>query len=469
MEVRVRFAPSPTGFFNLGNARTALFNWLYAKHVGGKFLLRIEDTDKERSKKEYEKNIIEGLEWLGLEWDKKEFSRQSERLDVYEKYLTKLLKEDKVYYCFCTAEELEFERQAQLTQGLPPKYSGRCRNLGEEEANKRLKSERAVIRLKMPEKTISFNDVVRGRVEFNTALIGDIIIAKNLRDPLYNFSVVVDDHEMKITHVIRGEDHLSNTPKQIALYEIMGFEHPIFAHLPLLLGPDKKKLSKRFADVALMDYKKSGFLADAMVNFLGLLGWHPQEDREVLNREELVAEFELKRVQKGGAVFNPEKLEWLNAHYIKLLKVDELAELLKDYVPKDWSAKKDLFKRIIAVEKDRTRKLSDFKNSAQFFFEVPDYDKKMLAWKNTEGDKIINNLKLVLNVVQGVDDDESFRTNAEREIMLVTNKEGRGEVLWPLRVALSGRENSPGPFEIIQAIGKEETVKRIENAIKKLS
>ncbi len=466
MAVRVRFAPSPTGPFSLGNARTALFNWLFARHDGGQFLLRIEDTDKERSKKEYEKILLDGLKWLGLDWDEEPW-RQSERLAVYKKYLGKLLENGQAYYCFCTPEELEAERQALLSQGLPPKYGGRCRTIPPAEAKERMKKQPAVIRFKMPEKEAAFTDLVRGRVSFDLGLIGDVVIAKDLNSPLYNFAVVVDDYEMAITHVIRGEDHLSNTPKQIAIAEALGIEPPHYAHLPLILGPDHKKLSKRFLETSLLDYRDQGYLKEAFLNFMALMGWHPEEDREVVSVEEMINEFSFKRVSKAGAVFNPTKLEWLNAEYLKKLSPETLAEAAAPFLPEKWRQDKVFLAKVLGVEKERARLLTDFKNLAGFFFELPEYEAQKLIWRDTPAAAILDNLRFVLDVLAKVPPGDG-KDVIENYLMTVAEKRGRGEVLWPLRVALSGLDASPGPAEIIAVLGPEESTRRINVAIEKL-
>lgn len=506
---RVRFAPSPTGFFHIGSARTVLFNWLFAKQNNGKFILRIEDTDIERSSPEYEKDILKGIKWLGLDWDEGptplesgEFPisndqlpkytgdygpyRQSERLNIYEKYLKQLLAENKAYYCFCPKEQLESDRQAMLAQGLAPKYSGRCRSLRKTESEKRIaNNEPAVIRFKIPETEIEFNDLVRGKVKFDSSLMGDIVIARNLKSPLYNFSSVVDDFEMKINYVIRGEEHLSNTPKQILVQKALGFETPEYAHLPLILTPTRAKLSKRFLESSLNDYKKQGYLAEAVVNFLALLGWHPKDDREILSMDDLINEFSLKRVQKAGAVFNLEKLDWLNNQYIKKMKAADLARRIKNFIPPEWSTKekKELLVKAVAAEKERIKQLSDFKELADFFFELPDYEVNLLAWprpvpapSSEEGaeevqidkEKILANLKLLTEETNKVFKADFNNESLEKLITPLTEVWGRGELLWPLRVALSGKEASPGPFEIMEVLGKEETIKRLETAIQKL-
>ena len=328
-EVRVRLAPSPTGFLHLGTARTALFNLIFARRYGGKFIIRIEDTDLERSEKKYEEEILNGLKWLGIE-SEEPFTRQSERTDVYEKYLKKLLEEKKAYFCYCTKEELEAERQSFLSQGISPKYSGKCRDLDADGRKPQL------IRLKVAEKEVSFKDLIRGKISFDSALFGDFAIAKDVKTPLYNFANVVDDFALKISHVIRGEDHISNTPKQILIQEALGFPSPHFAHLPLILSPDRSKMSKRYTETSLLSYKEAGYLPEALVNFLALLGWHPADDKEIMNFEEICHEFDIEKIQKSGAIFNQEKLDWLNYQYIKKMEEEELFKKIKEFIPQDW-------------------------------------------------------------------------------------------------------------------------------------
>ncbi len=487
--IRVRFAPSPTGLVTLGNARTALFNWLFARHMNGTFVLRVEDTDKERSRIEFETGrggIIETLHWLGLDPDEGPEQggtygpyRQSERLDLYEKYLRQLLEQGSAYYCFCAKEELELDRQAMLAQGIPPKYSGRCRSMQRDEAEKRIqKGESAVIRFKIPEVKIEFTDMIRGKVKFDGSLLGDVVIAKSIREPLYNFAVTIDDHLMQITHVIRGEDHISNTPKQICMQKALKLNDVQYAHLPLLLAPDRSKLSKRHIETSIADYKEQGYLPEALVNFLALLGWHPKDDTEILNREELIKEFDLKRVQKAGAVFNIEKLAWMNAQYIKHMSVDELMGYLSLFIPRSWQKDNLLLKKAVQLEQERLRVLTDFKNLADFFFALPHYEKELLFWprpvlKDTmpigNTDKIKANIKLLEEEITKIFGVDFTKENLEKVIMPLAEVWGRGELLWPLRVALSGKEASPGPFEIMDVLGKEETLQRIKIAIDKLA
>ncbi len=478
---RVRYAPSPTGYFHIGAARTVLFNWLFARQNKGHFVLRIEDTDKERSKSEFENDILNSLDWLGLTADEDpirggdyEPYRQSERVPIYEKYLEKLLEEGKAYYCFCAKEQLEEDRQAMMAQGLAPKYSGRCRHLPQEESQKKTEAgESSVIRFKMPETEIEFTDLIRGKIKFDTISIGDAVIAKNIREPLYNFAVVIDDALMKISHVIRGEEHLSNTPRQIAFAQALGLDLPKYAHVPLILNPDRSKMSKRHLDTALEDYRKQGYLPDALINFVALLGWHPSDDREILSRDELIKEFDLKRIQKAGAVFDTQKLDWMNAQYLKRLAPEDLADRLQEFIPPQWSHDQERLLKAISILRDRLVTLSDFAELARLFFELPDYPRELLIWPR-KGDykslqaKIKDNLQFLMNVIQDIPETDFDIDPLEVKLMPQTESRGRGELLWPLRASLSGREASPGPFEIMSVLGKKESVERINKAIQKL-
>jgi len=452
-DVRVRIAPSPTGSLHVGTARTALFNWLFAKKHNGKFILRIEDTDLERSDSKYEEDAIKGLEWLGLTWDEGPF-RQSERSDIYERYIKVLLEKDLLYHCFCTEEELADEREALLSQGLPPKYSGKCYSLPHDEIKNRLdRGEPSVLRLRTPRTTISFKDIIRGDVAFDTSLIGDIVIARDERTPLYHLAVVIDDKEMKISHVIRGEDHIPNTPKQIIIQEALGFNRPKYAHLPLILDRNRSKLSKRYAATAIDKYRQQGYLPEALINFLLLLGWHPQDDREIFNREEMIHIFELERTQKGGAVFDLTKFNWINTQHIRKLSDRQLVEKLH-LKPTEMNFK------IASLFKDRLEKLSDFKDLAEFFYELPDYPPQLLIWKDGNKESSQQYLEMIHRLGEGI---------SEAKIQALAERFGKGDILWPFRVALSGKEGSPGPFEIMDILGVEKTLKRVKIAIDKLN
>jgi nondiscriminating glutamyl-tRNA synthetase len=489
--IRVRFAPSPTGPIHIGGVRTALFNWLFARKYGGTFVLRIEDTDKERSEKKHEAEILEGLSWMGLDWDegpKPPYTegtahgeqslvddgglgengpyRQSERTAIYRKYLETMMASGDAYYCYCTKEDIEAQRQMMLAQGLPPKYSGHCRNLTTPPVGKSPQ----VIRFKTPEIKVEFNDLVRGKVVFDAALFGDMIIAKDLDTPLYNFAVVVDDALMKITHVIRGEDHLSNTPKQILMGRALGFSQPIFAHIPLILNPDRSKMSKRFSDTALMSYRDRGYVPDALVNFLALLGWHPKGDKETLSREELIAEFDISRVQQSGAVFNEEKLDWLNREHLRSMPVAKVAEFAKPFFKKKNIAIKseNLLERVIGIQITRAKTLAELAETSAFFFAVPEYDPKLLVWKDKstlkEASETLTHVRAELKKVSA----EHFTHEDLAGILpTIIGDRSRGAALWPLRVALSGQAASPDPVEIMAALGKDESLERISMAIRK--
>jgi nondiscriminating glutamyl-tRNA synthetase len=485
---RVRMAPSPTGRLHIGTARTALFNYLFAKNKGGKFILRLEDTDLTRSKPEYEKDILENLKWLGLEWDEGPVVpsdeqklklikngqggyigelgpyRQSERIEIYRKYLEKLLKEKKAYFCFCSEEELESRRQEQLSRGEAPKYNGKCRALTEKEVAKNLaEGKPAIIRFKSSDKKIIFRDLIKNEIEFNASLIGDFVIAKDVGTPLYNFAVVVDDFEMKITHVIRGEDHLSNTPKQILLQQALGLPQPQYAHLPLILGPDKTKLSKRHGTMAVAEYRADGYLPETLVNFMAFLGWNPGDEREIYSLASLVKEFSLERVQKGGAIFNIKRLDYLNGFYIRQKSVKRLAELCQLYLP---GSEPEKLEKIVAIYQERLKKLSEIKELAGFFFEDKlKYDKELLKWKEMTDREVKDSLDSAEKILSKIKEGDFNKENLEKVLMPEAEKIGdRGKLLWPLRVALTGKEASAGPFEIAEILGKEKTLKRIKEA-----
>jgi len=538
-EVKVRIAPSPTGFLHIGTARTALFNFLFARKYKGVFVLRIEDTDKERSKKEYEDDIIEGLKWLGIEWDEgpvpeMELSagkvryigergpyRQSERLDIYKKYLEKLLKEDKAYYCFCSEEELEAQRQNQMSIGETPHYNGKCSKLPPEEVKKCLsEGKKSVIRFRTPAKKVVFDDIIRGKVEFDTSPIGDMVVAKDLTSPLYNLSVVIDDFEMKISYVIRGEDHLSNTPKQILLQEVLGFPRPKYAHLPLILGPDRSKLSKRHGSTSVSQYREEGYLPEALVNFMAFLGWNPGTEREIFSLNSLVKEFELQKVQKGGAIFNIKRLDFLNAFYIRQKSAEKLTELCVPYLveknlitpifktgqyPPAYGATEittayrinntkeeisfDFLKKIISLYQERLTKLSEIPDLVDFFFkEKIEYDKELLKWRDASEknitvaflklEKILSEIKkgdwnkenlevLLLKEAEKFSEEVGKEKNLPEGAFAKTGD--RGYLLWPFRAALSGKKASAGPFDIAEILGKEKTLKRIKEAKIKIS
>ena len=507
-EVRTRLAPSPTGFLHIGTARTALFNYLFAKKNQGSFILRIEDTDLKRSSPEFEKDILEGLKWLGIEWQEGpkvggDYApyRQSERLNTYAKYLQKLLQEGKAYYCFCSEEELEAQRQYSISLGKPWFYNGKCAHLSEKEVKKYLaEGKPSIIRFKIPQKKVEFNDLIRGKLEFDASLFGDIAIAKDISTPLYNFAVVIDDFEMKISHVIRGEDHLSNTPKQILIQEALGFPQPEYAHLPLILGPDRSKLSKRHGAVAINEYRNLGYLPETLVNFMAFLGWNPGIEREIYAMPSLIKEFSLERVQKSGAVFNIKKLDFLNGFYMRQKSIEKLTELCLPYliekgliepqfkssqyppayggmdITQTYKIKEtnkevtiDHLKKIISLYQERLKKISEIVELTDFFFrEKLNYDKELLRWKEMTDNEIKDSLYGLEKILSGIETKNWTKENLEKMILLEKVKD-RGYLLWPFRAALTGKESSAGPFEIAEAMGKEKVLKRIKEAKEKLN
>jgi glutamyl-tRNA synthetase len=447
---------------HIGGARSALFVYLFAKSQGGEFLLRIDDTDRERYVEGSPERIIESLEWLGIAPDNKDnVVFQSSRVDLYKKRAFELVEKGHAYICTCGKEKLEKEREEAVAKGLPPMYGGHCRNLGltpEDVAGKEY-----VIRMKMPkEGTIRFHDLIRGDIEFDASLVDDQVLLKSDGFPTYHLATVVDDHEMGITHVLRAEEWLPSTPKHLVLFGMFGWNPPEFAHLPQVLAPDKSKLSKRHGATSVMEYMNLGYLPEAILNFLALLGWHPKDDREIFSREELIREFNLSRLQKGGAVFDIQKLNWLNKKYIsELVPPEDIALRGQAFVPAGWK----LTPSIIDAVKTRLEKLSDLEPAVRLFFENPEYPAELLYWKDEKGNTK-ENLEKLLSVVSGMD---SFvRTGLESAVFAIVPSDKKGEWLWPLRVALSGSKESPGPFELMEGLGKEKSLERIKSAIGKL-
>jgi len=475
-EVKVRFAPSPTGPLHIGGARSALFNYLFAARYDGKMVLRIEDTDLERSRREYEEEIIESLKWLGIVWEEGVGAseengpyRQSERLPVYEEYVKKLLDMGQAYCCFCTEEELEKERQSLLARGELVQYSGKCRYLREEEIKEKLdKGIKPAIRFKVPaNKIYTVNDLVRGRISFESDGIGDFIIMKSDGMPTYNFAVVIDDVLMGITHVIRAEEHLSNTPRQLMLYDALNLKRPYFAHISLILGNDRQKMSKRHGATSLAEYRKRGYLPGALFNFLALLGWSPEGEKEILPREEIVESFSLDRVSKSPAIFDLGKLNWLNQQYLKKIESEKLGNMLKPYLEKSEFADKireiDDYKYELLVKalRDRLVCLSDVVKEAEVFFADINYEQDAIEVLKGEG---------VMAVLQAFVDDfpDSVDVDGVQEFIKGIRKKLKlkpREVFMPLRCALSGRTHGPELPNLISVWGKEESLRRIKRSI----
>lgn len=461
-KVQVRFAPSPTGFLHLGGARTALFNYLFAKKNKGQFILRIEDTDSARSRKEFEEDIKSNLRWLGIKWDK--IFYQSQRKKIYKKFLVKLVKEGKAFYCNHKKRNSEKGYSGPHFCSLRDEYKANLNH-----------SERFIIRFKTPRsRDIVFDDIIRGKIKVNTETIGDFAIAKSLEEPLYNFAAAVDDWLMKISHIIRGEDHISNTPKQILLFEALNVKrYPLYAHLPLILGEDYSKMSKRHGDTALYVYRQKGFLREAIINFLALLGWNPKDNQELFSFKELEKKFNLEDVQKKGAVFNLDKLIWFNRSYIKRKTIKGLFNLTKDYFTKEYGSgwSYEFVLKVIEVERERSDTLLDIVKNSHYFFKLPAYSPDLLRWRNMDFDEVNNALEYAQNMISRLKEKkinslELLKKKFLEEARLYNND--RGRLLWPLRVALSGLEASASPFEIVYVLGYNEALFRIKKALNML-
>jgi glutamyl-tRNA synthetase, bacterial family len=469
---RVRFAPSPTGYLHHGNARTALFNYLFSRHENATFILRIEDTDLERSKKEYEEMLMEDLRWMGIEWDEGPDVggphgpyRQSERLEIYMKYVDKLLKSGDAYYCYCTEEELEQEREKAIAEGRPYRYSGKCRNLTpEERAFYEGKGIKPVVRFKVPDKTVVFEDIIRGHVEIDTKEFGDFVIVRQDGMPVYNFVVVIDDALMGITHIIRGEDHLSNTPKQIVIYEALGFAIPQFAHLPIILGEDRTKLSKRHGAVSVRALKDDGFISEAVFNYLSLLGWHPKEEKEILSKEEIIKQFRIEDVNKSPAIFDRTKLRWMNGVYIReILDLDDLTKRATAFFEGfGYKADYEFYKKVMSAIRDSIETLMEIKERAKVFFvdEFPYTEEIVNEVKSDEN--VYKVVEIFYNKIKNLSaiTKEDFK-NITKEIQKEYGYKGKA-LFHPIRIALTGEPSGVGLDLLVEVIGIERVKFRLE-------
>ncbi len=466
--VKTRFAPSPTGYLHLGNARTAIFSYLFARHHGGEFVLRIEDTDRERSKKEYEEALLEDLRWLGIDWD--EFFRQSERFDIYREYLEKLLESGHAYPCFCTPEQLEEERRKAQERGIAYRYSGRCRNLTKGEVEKlKAQGKPYAVRFRVPDgRTIVFEDIVKGHVAINVDDFGDFVIVRSDGSPTYNFVVVVDDALMGITHVIRGEDHLPNTPKQILIYEALGFEVPKFAHLPVILGEDRSKLSKRHGAVSVRNYREEGFLPEALFNYLCLLGWSPpEEEKEIFSKEELIKIFDLKDVNSAPAVFSRDKLRWMNGVYIReVVSLDYLLERALPFLEKAGYdvSDREYVKRVLEKTRDSYDTLKDMVERLEPFFK----DEVEIPKELVDTLRELDAGEVLRRFIEKLSDRD---LNTEEEVKALA-KEVQKELkvkpkqVWhSLRIALTGKTEGVGIDILLSLLPKERVMRRLERAL----
>jgi glutamyl-tRNA synthetase len=445
--IKTRFAPSPTGDLHIGSARTALFNFLAAKHYGGEMFLRIEDTDTERSQAHYEKGILEGLSWLGISFDG-ELVRQSTRGEIYEKYIKMLLETGSAY-------ETKEERDG---------------------------VESTVIRFKNPNIKVSFTDLVRGEIVMDTADLGDFVIAKGVRLPLYHLAVVVDDHEMGVTHIIRGEDHISNTPRQILIQDAIGALRPKYAHLPLVLGEDRSKLSKRHGATSLSEFQRSGYLPEALLNHMAFLGFSPKEEErqkreDVFSLQELAEHFSFEQIGKGGAIFDYQKLKWLNRRYIKNMSKKEWTQKAEVYFPSSLTSLPHFKEKVVRLQEIITEYLDTLDDiprlhkddALAYFFVEPDYEsEKLLSKEEHDREKTAGRLECVISLLEKLDEHLFTREKIKDAVWEYAGEEGRGKVLWPMRFALSGKERSPDPFVLAEFFGKKETQERLRSASKKL-
>lgn len=481
-DVRVRFAPSPTGYLHIGGARTALFNWLFAHKMGGKLILRIEDTDTERLKEDSVSQILTSLKWLGINWDEgPEVGGdcgpyyQSERLDIYKKYADKLLEEGKAYYCFCSAADLEAQREKQRAAKQPFRYARTCRDLSAEEVQARIAAgEPYSVRVKIPvEGTITVHDLIHGDVTFNMDQFDDFVIVKSNGMPTYNFAVVVDDHLMGMTHVLRAEEHLSNTPKQLLIYEALGWEPPKFGHMPMILAPDRSKLSKRHGATSVEEFRSQGYLAEAIVNYLTLLGWGPGDERELFTLQETVELFELEQMSKKAAIYDTKKLTWMNGQYLSELPLEKILPEAKPFFIKDglvteeWfndAANEAYFEKLVDVVRVRVKTLQEVADASTYFFkELEGYDEKGVS-KHFKPENIAI-LEQCIAAIKADDVYDLASTEAAYNKIAADNGLALGKVIHPTRLALTGRTVSPGMFDVMVLLGKEKTLERLEKAV----
>jgi nondiscriminating glutamyl-tRNA synthetase len=483
---RFRFAPSPTGGLHIGTARTALFNWLAARSMGGKLILRIEDTDVKRSSTAYEKSIIEDLKWLGLDWD--EFYRQSERINIYKEFSQKLLDEDKAYRCFCTPERLENLKESQYAAGKMSKYDNRCRKLSNMEIEKNLKEDMDfAIRFKVEDSSkITFCDLIRGEISFSPEVIGDFIIIKSDGTPSYNFAVVVDDGDMKITHVLRGEDHITNTARQILLFNSLGLGLPSFAHFSMILGRDGSKLSKRHGATTISQFREEGYLAEALVNYLSILSWAPRDGDEIFSPGDILDKFKISDISKSPAIFDVDKLKWINGIYIRRKTAEELAELCTPYLirekivnKKDLGNKKITNKILKGVDafRDNLKVLNDFS------FHMKDFFREKISGYSKEADEILkldtsvtvlqNFLKILESELKSFDNNEDIDFNEEQSENLISRiKENlkalkiKGKSLYmPIRVSITGKTHGPELPRVISILGLKNCIQRVNQTL----
>jgi len=462
--IKVRFAPSPTGELHLGGTRTALFNWLFAKKHDGKFFLRIEDTDLKRSKEKFTEQILDSLQWLGLHWDQP-LMYQSQRMDIYKERVKDLLKSGKVYRCYCSKNDLQSARDAGSYL-----YPGTCRNLSDEDTKWRLnQSQSFTLRLKLPKGETTYQDLIYGDIHAQHKELDDFIIVRTDGTPTYNFSAVIDDHDMEITHVIRGEDHVANTPKQILLYQALGYNEPVFAHLPMILGPDKKRLSKRHGAPGVQNFKDDGYLPESLLNYLALLGWNPGTEEEIFSLQQLVENFDLKQVQKKGAVWDEKKLHWLSGQHVMNTPTDMLLESIRTIDP-DWGKGSEISFLISIIEmlKVRSKSLHDFFQQSDYFFNDPASFTAEELKKGWKDETVNQTIEILLNKMATISNWREEDLEKEIKSFAEDQELGLGKIIMPIRLAVCGTLNGPSIFEILELLGRDTSLHRIETALEKL-
>ena len=476
-QVRVRFAPSPTGHPHLGNIRTALFNWLFARHHKGKFILRIEDTDVVRKVEGAIEAILDSLHWLGLDWDEGPYF-QSQRLPIYQEIANSLLKDDHAYLCYCSPEQLATMRQEQTKRKQPPKYDGRCRNLPQQE-KARLEAIGIipVVRFKTPlEGETTFHDLIRGSIAFRNDTLDDFVLLKSDSYPTYHLASVVDDHLMTISHVLRADEWLSSTPRHILLYQALNWQPPQFAHLPMILGADRTKLSKRHGATAINEYQKQGYLPNTIINFLALLGWSLDDRTEILNREELIEHFSLERISKTAAIFNKDKLEWMNGVYLRKLSLEEFVQQAMPFLERDLPSlvKRPLninyVRQVMPLIQERAKTLAAVPQLANFFFlDEPQYSIELLLSHNLDATTAIQAIVVTLQKLKTIESWSAQSLEDTLRPLIVELNLSTGEFFGLLRVAITGRTAAPPLFQTMAILGKEKSLKRLSIAQQRLS
>ena len=475
--IRVRFAPSPTGYPHLGNIRTALFNWLFARHYKGKFILRIEDTDVTRKVEGAVEMILDSLRWLGLDWDEGPYF-QSQRLHIYHEVAGRLLKEDHAYLCYCSPERLEAMRQGQIKRKQPPKYDGHCRYLTQEErAQLEAKGITPVIRFKTPlEGEITFHDLIHGPVTFKNATLDDFILIKSDGYPTYHLANVIDDHLMTISHVLRADEWLSSTSRHVLLYQVLNWQPPQFAHLPMILGPDRAKLSKRHGATNIKDYQRQGYLPDAVINFLTLLGWSLDDKTELLSPEELIKHFSLERIGKTAAIFNKDKLEWMNGVYLRQLSPEEFAKLATPFLDRDLPDSvnrpldSDYIHQIMPLIQERARTLAEVPQLADFFFlEELQYDTSLLLSQGMDAGAATQTIEIALQKLETLETWDAISLEGILRPLAAALNLSAGKFFGLLRVAITGRTAAPPLFQTMTVLGRGNCFKRLRIALQRLA